>query len=83
MVEKVSLDFLLLLLLPSAVVFDGHKVVLEVREVGAEVVAGGLHAQILARGVDVAIGGRGHDEAQTRGQWGSPRATGGWRTATR
>ena len=53
----------LLLLLPAAVVPDGHKVVLEVGEVGAEVVAGGPHPQLLACGVDVALRGRGHDDA--------------------
>ena len=52
-----------LLLLAAAVVPDGHKVVLEVGEVGAEVVAGSHHLQLLARVVDVALKGRGHDDA--------------------
>ena len=52
----------LFLFLPSAVVSDGHEVVLEVGEVGTEVVGGG-HTQLLGRGVNVALWGRGNDHA--------------------
>ena len=62
----------LLLLLPATVVPYGHEMVLEVGEVRAEVVACGPHPQLLGRGVDVALGGRGHDDAGVPG----PRVSG-------